>query len=180
MEHITIFDTTLRDGEQSPGCSMNLEEKLRIARQLDRLRVDVIRGRVPIASEGDFDAVSAIAAEVRRPIIAALARAKEEDILRAGRAIRCANAPAASFPLTSDIHLKHKLRVSREEALRQSVKGFVWLRPLSTTLNSHRKMLLAPIPVSAEVLEAVGGSGRNPRSISLTRWVMRYLPSSAA
>src|SRR5579872_5975444 len=123
MEHraITIFDTTLRDGEQSPGCSMNLEEKLRMARQLDRLRVDVIEAGFPIASEGDFDAVSAISSEVRRPIIAALARAKEEDILRAAQAVRQAAHPRLHiFLSTSDIHLKHKLRISREEALRQS------------------------------------------------------------
>ena len=71
---ITVFDTTLRDGEQSPGCSMNMREKMRIARQLDRLGVDVIEAGFPIASDGDFEAVQAIAAAVRRPIIAALAR----------------------------------------------------------------------------------------------------------
>ena len=75
MERITVFDTTLRDGEQSPGCSMNVAEKLRMADQLDRLGVDVIEAGFPIASEGDFAAVRAIAAAVRRPIIAGLARA---------------------------------------------------------------------------------------------------------
>src|SRR5436305_12534736 len=80
MERITVFDTTLRDGEQSPGCSMNVQEKLRLAHQLDRLGVDVIEAGFPIASEGDFAAVQAIAATIRRPTIAALARSCRSDI----------------------------------------------------------------------------------------------------
>src|SRR5205814_5072610 len=82
-EKIFIFDTTLRDGEQSPGCSMNLDEKLEMARQLDRLGVDIMEVGFPITSEGDFNAVRAIAAEIRRPVIAALARADQRDIDRA-------------------------------------------------------------------------------------------------
>ena len=77
---ITIFDTTLRDGEQSPGCSMNVQEKVRLAQQLDRLGVDVIEAGFPIASDGDFEAVQRIAATVRRPIIAGLARACKADV----------------------------------------------------------------------------------------------------
>ncbi|NDQ55938.1 MAG: 2-isopropylmalate synthase, partial [Acidipila sp.] len=80
---IIIFDTTLRDGEQSPGCSMNLAEKLRLARQLERLGVDVIEAGFPIASDGDFEAVAAVAREIRTPIVAALARATRTDIERA-------------------------------------------------------------------------------------------------
>ena len=87
-EKVFIFDTTLRDGEQSPGCSMNLTEKLEMARQLDRLGVDILEGGFPIASQGDFEAVQAIAAVIRRPIIAALARANELDINRAWEALR--------------------------------------------------------------------------------------------
>ena len=79
-EKIFVFDTTLRDGEQSPGCSMNLAEKLEMARQLDRLGVDIMEAGFPIASQGDFDAVAAIADEIRRPVIAALARASQLDI----------------------------------------------------------------------------------------------------
>src|SRR5260370_13889543 len=90
---ITIFDTTLRDGEQSPGCSMNVPEKLRLAQQLDRLGVDVIEAGFPIASDGDFAAVEKIAASVRRPIIAGLARARVEDIDRAWQALRGAGHP---------------------------------------------------------------------------------------
>jgi 2-isopropylmalate synthase len=119
-EKIFIFDTTLRDGEQSPGCSMNLDEKMEMARQLDRLGVDILEGGFPIASQGDFDAVMAISAEVRRPIIAALARAHELDIARAGEALKDAARPRIhTFLATSDIHLKYKLRKTREEILKQ-------------------------------------------------------------
>src|ERR1700716_4697607 len=90
---ITVFDTTLRDGEQSPGCSMNHQEKLLLAHQLDRLGVDVIEAGFPIASEGDFEAVRAISAVVRRPIIAALARACRPDIERAWQALQGAARP---------------------------------------------------------------------------------------
>src|SRR5216110_763282 len=93
MERITVFDTTLRDGEQSPGCSMNVQEKLRLARQLDLLGVDVIEAGFPIASEGDFAAVQAVAASLRRPIIAALARACNQDIERAWHALKSAARP---------------------------------------------------------------------------------------
>ena len=91
---VIVFDTTLRDGEQSPGCSMNLAEKLRMARQLERLGVDVIEAGFPIASDGDFEAVQSIAREIRRPTIAALARATREDILRAWGAVSECMPPA--------------------------------------------------------------------------------------
>ena len=91
--HITIFDTTLRDGEQSPGCSMNVQEKLRLAQQLERLGVDVIEAGFPIASDGDFEAVKRIAASVRRPIIAGLARACKGDVDRAWQALQAAARP---------------------------------------------------------------------------------------
>lgn len=118
---IKIFDTTLRDGEQSPGCSMNVQEKLRIAHHLDRLGVDVIEAGFPIASEGDFEAVQAIAAVVRRPVIAALARACTADIERAWQAVHGAAYPRIHvFLATSDIHLKYKLRISREQCLQQA------------------------------------------------------------
>src|SRR3989440_1166202 len=118
---ITIFDTTLRDGEQSPGCSMDVPEKLRMAHQLDRLGVDVIEAGFPIASEGDFAAVQAIAAVVRRPIIAGLARACRPDIERAWQALKDASRPRIHvFLATSDIHLKYKLRISRQQCLEQA------------------------------------------------------------
>ena len=119
---ITVFDTSLRDGEQSPGCSMTVQEKLRLAHQLDRLGVDVIEAGFPIASEGDFAAVQAIAAVVRRPMIAALARACTPDIERAWQAVQHAARPRIHvFLATSDIHLKYKLKISREQCLNQAV-----------------------------------------------------------
>ena len=118
---ITIFDTTLRDGEQSPGCSMNMREKVRMARQLDRLGVDVIEAGFPISSDGDFAAVQAVAAAVRRPIIAALARACSRDIERARQALQAAARPRIHvFLATSDIHLQYKLRITRDQCLEQA------------------------------------------------------------
>ena len=122
--HVTVFDTTLRDGEQSPGCSMNVNEKLRLAQQLDRLGVDVIEAGFPIASDGDFEAVQAIAASLRRPVIAGLARACAGDIERAWQALRAAASPRIHvFLATSDIHLKYKLRISRQQCLEQTLAG---------------------------------------------------------
>ena len=118
---ITVFDTTLRDGEQSPGCSMNQPEKLRLASQLDRLGVDVIEAGFPIASDGDFEAVKAIATTIRRPIIAGLARACRADIERAWEALKYAARPRIHvFLATSDIHLQYKLRISRDQCLAQA------------------------------------------------------------
>lgn len=121
---IYLFDTTLRDGEQSPGVSLNVEEKLEIAHQLARLGVDVIEAGFPIASPGDFAAVEAIARQVRGPIIAGLCRATRQDIDRTWEAIREAESPRIhTFLATSDIHLQYKLQKSREEVLSQAVEA---------------------------------------------------------
>ncbi len=118
---ITVFDTTLRDGEQSPGCSMNQQEKLRLAHQLDRLGVDVIEAGFPIASDGDFESVRAIASVVRRPIIAGLARACRPDIERAWEALQDAARPRIHvFLATSEIHLQYKLRITRDQCVAQA------------------------------------------------------------
>ena len=118
---ITVFDTTLRDGEQSPGCSMNVQEKLRLARQLDRMGVDVIEAGFPIASEGDFEAVQSVAAALPRPVVAGLARACKPDIERAWQALKGAARPRIHvFLATSDIHLQYKLKISRQQALEQA------------------------------------------------------------
>src|SRR5882724_7355898 len=118
---IRVFDTTLRDGEQSPGCSMNVQEKLRLAHQLDRLGVDIIEAGFPIASDGDFAAVQATAAAIRRPIIAGLARACTPDIERAWPALKGAAQPRIHvFLATSDIHLQYKLKISRQQCLEQA------------------------------------------------------------
>jgi 2-isopropylmalate synthase len=137
---ITIFDTTLRDGEQSPGCSMNVQEKLRLAQQLDRLGVDVIEAGFPIASDGDFEAVQRIAASVRRPIIAGLARACTGDVDRAWEALQGAAHPRIHIVLaTSDIHLKYKLRITREQCLEQARNAV-----------RHAKSLCADVEFSPE------------------------------
>jgi 2-isopropylmalate synthase len=118
MDHIQIFDTTLRDGEQSPGFSMTVPEKLRLARQLADLGVDVIEGGFPIASRGDLDAVRTIASEITGCRVAALARARREDVDAALEALAPArHARLHIFLATSDLHLHHKLRLSREEAI---------------------------------------------------------------
>ena len=121
---ITVFDTTLRDGEQSPGCSMNVPEKMRLARQLEKLGVDVIEAGFPIASDGDFTAVQKIAAEVRTPIICGLARSVPLDIERAWQALQGAARPRIHvFLATSDIHLQFKLKMTREKCLQQVREG---------------------------------------------------------
>jgi 2-isopropylmalate synthase len=115
---VQIFDTTLRDGEQSPGASMNVEEKVAIARQLEHLAVDVIEAGFAASSEGDFDSVRRVAEAVSYPIVLSLARTKEGDIERAIRAVEKAKRPGIHiFIATSDIHLKHKLMMSRQEVL---------------------------------------------------------------
>ena len=120
MDIVRIFDTTLRDGEQSPGFSMNREEKLRMAHQLEDLGVDVIEAGFPIASKGDREGVRAVAAEIRGCRVAALCRARQEDVDAALDSLGPAASPRLHiFLATSDLHLKHKLRVTREEALEQ-------------------------------------------------------------
>ena len=115
---VRIFDTTLRDGEQSPGATMNVEEKLAVARQLDELGVDVIEAGFAASSDGDFAAVQAVARAVSGPVVLSLARTKEADILRAVRAVEKAERPGIHvFIATSDIHLQHKLVMTRQQVL---------------------------------------------------------------
>ncbi len=117
-ERVLIFDTTLRDGEQCPGATMTFEEKLEVADYLDQMGVDIIEAGFPIASEGDFEAVSAIAKRVKKATVAGLARAAEKDIDRAGEAVRNAVKPRIhTFISTSPVHMKYKLQKSAEEVL---------------------------------------------------------------
>jgi 2-isopropylmalate synthase len=128
---ITFFDTTLRDGEQAPGCSMGVYDKLRMARQLDALGVDVIEAGFPIASEDDFRAVSLISTELSRPVIAGLARASEPDIRRAWAALESARHPRLHvFLASSDLHLACKLKISRDQALDQVYRAVAYARSL--------------------------------------------------
>ena len=119
-EKVFIFDTTLRDGEQCPGASMNLREKMEVARQLQRLNVDIIEAGFPVISDGDFEAVQKIAAEVKGPIIAGLARCVPEDINAAGAAVKAAGDRARIhvFLATSKIHREFKLKKAHEEIIR--------------------------------------------------------------
>ncbi len=128
-DRITIFDTTLRDGEQAPGFSLTVPEKLQLARQLDVLGVDVIEAGFPIASEADAEAVRTIAAEVRRPIVAALARCRRDDIDRAGQSVAPAARPRIhTFIATSDLHLTRKLNITREACLEAAVAAVTQAR----------------------------------------------------
>ena len=120
QDQVFFFDTTLRDGEQSPGCSMNTAEKLRMAHALEALGVDIIEAGFAIASPGDFAAISSICSEVRGPRIASLARARSEDIQAAARSVEGADRSRIHiFLASSDIHLEHKLKIQRAEALEQ-------------------------------------------------------------
>src|SRR5947199_8602909 len=117
-DHVVFFDTTLRDGEQSPGCSMTTQEKLTMAHALEDLGVDIIEAGFAMASEGDFAAIATITQAVRRPKIASLARAKQEDIEMAARSVQFAERPRIHvFLASSDLHLEYKLKISRQEAL---------------------------------------------------------------
>src|SRR5947209_6396713 len=117
---VRVFDTTLRDGEQSPGASMSTDQKVELALQLDRLGVDVIEAGFPAASPGDLQAVRAVAGAVEGAEIAALARCVQEDVDAAARAIEPARRPVLHvFIATSDIHLRHKLRMNRTEVVEQ-------------------------------------------------------------
>src|SRR5579875_791895 len=119
-DQVLIFDTTLRDGEQSPGCSMTEPEKLRLAHALSDLGVDILEAGFAISSEGDFHAIQTVASAVRGPVIASLARARRLDIERAAASIEGAQRQRIhTFLASSDIHLEYKLKMSREQALEQ-------------------------------------------------------------
>jgi 2-isopropylmalate synthase len=124
QDRLLFFDTTLRDGEQSPGCSMTQSEKLTMAHALDELGVDILEAGFAISSDGDFQAIQAVAKEVRRPRIASLSRARREDIEKAAAALEHADRSRIHiFLASSDIHLQYKLKISREEALEQAHKA---------------------------------------------------------
>ena len=131
-DKVIIFDTTLRDGEQSPGASMNIAEKLRLAKQLEKLGVDVIEAGFPASSLGDMDAVSRIAEKIRKPKIAALARANKKDIEKAWEAVKNAAYPRIHvFIATSDIHMKYKLKKSKEQVVKIAVEAVKYAASLT-------------------------------------------------
>ena len=161
METVQIFDTTLRDGEQSPGFSMNGREKLLLARQLEQLGVDVIEAGFPIASPGDLDAVRTVAAEILGCRVAALARARQEDVNAALRALEPAAKPRLHiFLATSDLHLEHKLRITREDALEQVGKMVLYGRARCDEVEfSAEDASRSDLDYLLEVIEAAASAG---------------------
>jgi len=166
-EKVIIFDTTLRDGEQSPGATMTIEEKLDVARQLARLNVDVIEAGFPAASPGDLAAVRQIAVELEGPIVCGLARTVAGDIDRCWEAVRNAARPRIhTFIGTSDIHLEHKLRMTREQALRTARDMVAYARSLCVDVEfSPEDAGRADPEYLYQVLEAVIESGATTLNI---------------
>lgn len=160
-DRILIFDTTLRDGEQSPGCSMNLEEKLKMARQLEQLRVDVIEAGFPIASVGDFEAVRLIAKTIESTSVAALCRTVKGDIDRAWEAIQFAKRPRIhTFTATSDIHLAHKLKKTRQQVLSDAVWAVTYAKSLCNDVEfSCEDASRSDVDFLVEILTAVIEAG---------------------
>ena len=152
--HVKIFDTTLRDGEQSPGCSMNLTEKLEMARQLEKLRVDIIEAGFAISSPGDFESVRAISETVRTPVVASLARLTQKDIDTAWDAVRVAQHPRIHvFIATSPIHMQYKLKMSPNEVIERV-----------RTLVAYTRGLVEDVEFSAEDATRSEYRGRPRRS----------------
>ncbi|MFH1038998.1 MAG: 2-isopropylmalate synthase [PVC group bacterium] len=160
-DRIIIFDTTLRDGEQSPGASLTTREKLRIARQLVRLGVDVIEAGFPIASEGDFEAVSAVSRSLKGVTVAGLARCLKKDIETAARALEKAESPRIhTFLATSKIHREFKLKKAKEEIIRQAVRSIKLARRFVDAVEfSPEDAARTELPFLAEVVEAVIAAG---------------------
>ena len=166
-DHLIIFDTTLRDGEQSPGASMTKEEKVRIARQLERMRVDIIEAGFPAASNGDFEAVKAVADSIKDSTVCGLARATEADIKRAGEALKGANSGRIhTFIATSPIHMEKKLRMSPEQVIEQAVKAVKWARQYTDDVEfSPEDAGRSDITFLCRVLDAVIEAGATTLNI---------------
>lgn len=167
MRFIKIFDTTLRDGEQSPGASMNVQEKVTLARQLAKLGVDIIEAGFAFSSPGDFEAIKTIGNEVEGPVICSLARAREEDIRAAWEALKAAPRKRIhTFHSTSDIHLKYQFRVTREEALKRSVEMVRFARSFVDDVEfSPMDATRTDIEYLCEVVEAVIEAGASTVNI---------------
>ncbi len=160
-ERIQIFDTTLRDGEQSPGCSMGIREKLRMVHQLELLNVDVIEAGFPIASQGDFDAVREVSEAAEKAVIAALCRATHGDIERGWEAVRSAKHPRIhTFIATSEIHLKYKLRKTSDQVIREAVEAVTYAKNLCRDVEfSCEDATRTDILYLAEIVEAAIDAG---------------------
>ena len=161
VDNLIIFDTTLRDGEQSPGFSMNTDEKLRLARQIATLGVDIIEAGFPIASDDDAHAVRLVAQEIRGPVIAALARCNPADIERAGESLRpAARSRIHTFIATSDLHLERKLRISRDDCLKAVTDGVTQARGYTDDVEfSAEDATRSDIPFLCRVVETAIAAG---------------------
>jgi 2-isopropylmalate synthase len=160
-ERVRIFDTTLRDGEQAPGFSLKVEEKLQLARALDALGVDILEAGFPIASPADAQAVTRIATEVRRPTIACLARCRREDIERAGESIKPAAIPRIhTFIATSDLHLQAKLNISRQSCIEAATDGVKLARKYAADVEfSAEDALRSDVDFLCRVIDATIKAG---------------------
>lgn len=161
MSNVKIFDTTLRDGEQSPGVSLNAKEKITIARQLEKLGVDIIEAGFAVSSPGDFEAVKLIAESVENVTVASLARAVEKDIFQAAEALRNAKHPRIHvFLATSPVHMQHKLKKTPQEVLAASVKAVEYARQFTDDIEfSAEDAFRSEMPFLKEVVEAVIAAG---------------------
>jgi len=167
QNRVSIFDTTLRDGEQSPGCSMNLTEKVRMAQKLQDLGVDVIEAGFPIASEGDFAAVRAVAAQCRNVKVAALCRTSKLDVARAADALKYAAHPRIhTFCATSDIHLEHKLKKTRAEVIEMTRAAVSQARSYAEDVEfSAEDATRSDIDYLCEVLDAAVNAGASDLNV---------------
>ena len=161
MDQIIIFDTTLRDGEQSPGAAMTKEEKIRIARQLEKLGVDVIEAGFAAASPGDFEAISEIAKIIKNSTVCSLARASENDVRRAGEAIKhAAKGRIHTFIATSKIHMENKLRMTEDQVVARAVQAVKWAREYTEDVEfSAEDAVRSEIDFLVRVFEAVIEAG---------------------
>lgn len=177
MEQIIIFDTTLRDGEQSPGAAMTKEEKIRIARQLEKLGVDVIEAGFAAASPGDFDAISEIAKVIKTSTVCSLARASENDVRRAGEAIQhAAKGRIHTFIATSKIHMENKLRMTEDQVVERAVQAVKWAREYTEDVEfSAEDAVRSEIDFLVRVFEAVIEAGA--KTINVPDTVGYSIPS---
>ena len=179
-DRLLIFDTTMRDGEQSPGASMTKEEKLRIGKQLERMKVDVIEAGFPAASNGDFESVNAVARAITESTVCGLARASESDIRRAAEAVKPANSSRIhTFIATSPIHMERKLRMTGEQVIEQAVKSVKLARSLCQDVEfSPEDAGRSELDYLCRILEAVIEAGA--RTINIPDTVGYTMPDQFA
>ena len=170
MNELIIFDTTLRDGEQSPGASMTQEEKLRIAKQLEKLGVNVIEAGFAAASPGDFSAINAISEIIDKSTVCSLARALESDIEKAGQAVAPAkNKRIHTFIATSKIHMENKLRMSPDQVLKRGVEAVKWALEFTDDVEfSAEDAVRSDVNFLIEIFDAVIKAGAKTINVSVT------------